>query len=132
MTVMRFKVAILFACLNFAIAAFHLDKLVLTGNNIYNNMNYSYYHDQKGNLHLDFAIETKAVLGKMLVYVKVNLAENKDDRKMSREFLRTVIDFDKLIKGLYGNPLISAFMKNIMTQIDALNLRSPLPIVSKR
>lgn len=127
---MKFSVVIFLACLNSAIAALHVDKLVLIGNNLYNDMNYSYIHDEKENVHVDFAIRTKAVATKMLLYVKANIAENKDDRKMSREFIRTVIDFDKLIKGLYGNPLLAGFMKSIAKKIDALNLKSPLPIVS--
>lgn len=129
---MKFSVLILFLCLNFSIAVLHIDKVVHINNKLYNNINSSYYHDEKENVHVDYAIQTKAVASKMLVYVKVNLAENKDDRKFSREFLRTVIDFDKLIKGLYGNPLISNFMKNFMTQVDSLNLKSPLPIVGMK
>lgn len=125
---MTSSVVTLLACFHIALAALHVDKLILAGNNLYNNLNYSYYHDERLNVHVNFEIKTKAVATKMLVYIKVNLAENTDDRKMSREFLRTVIDFDKLIKGLYGNPLISGFMRN-MKEIEALHLKSPLPIV---
>lgn len=119
-----------FVWLHFAIAALHVDKLILTGNDLYNSMNYSYYHDKRENVHVDFAIRTKAVAIKMLLYITANIAENKDDRRMSREFIKTVIDFDKLVKGLYGNPIISGFMKSIAKDLDALNLKSPLPIVS--
>lgn len=129
---MTSKVAIFLAFLHFAIAALHIDKFDLQGNDLYNSMNFSYYHDEKANAHVYFSLQTKAVANKMLIYVKVNLAENKDDRKMSREFLRTVIDFDKLVKGLYGNPMIRGFMKSLMKEVEGLNLKSPLPIVSNK
>lgn len=127
-SVMSCKIVIVISCLNFAIASLHLDKVILTGNKLYNEMNYSYYHDEKQNVHINFAIQTKAVASRILVYMKATAAEN--DLRKGRELMRTVIDFDKLINGLYGNPLISGFIKSFIKDLDNLNLKTPLPAVS--
>lgn len=125
---MHLRAVILIAALNVATASLHLDEVILTGNKLYNEMNYSYYHDQKQNVHVDFAIRTKAVAAKMLIYIKATAAEN-DIRKV-QELAKTVINFDKLITGLYANPLISGFVKNFIKDLHKLNLKTPLPIVS--
>lgn len=127
-SVMASKVAIAFSFLGLSLASLHLDKVMLTGNELYNDMNYSYYHDQKLNAHVDFAIQTKAVANKILIYLKATIADNGITN--NREYFRTVIDFDKLINGLYGNPMISGFTKTFVNDLHALNLKTPLPAVS--
>lgn len=124
---MVFKIVIGFACLSFAIASLHLDKVILKGNKLYNDMNYSYYHDEKQNCHVDFAIRTKAVATRMTIYLRGTVVEN--DARKGKDIIKTVIDFDNLLNGLYRNPLISGFIKNFMKDLHALNLKTPLPIV---
>lgn len=125
---MFLKFFIGFACLNVATASLHLDKLILKGNDLYNDMNYSYYYDEKQNTHVDFTMRTKVVTTKVTLYMKSYVADN--DIRKNRELISTVIDCEKLINGLYGNPLISGFMKNFLKDIQALNLKFPLPAVS--
>lgn len=111
-------------------ASFHIDKLELNFNETCNNTTITYYHDKKLNAAADVTIQTFVITNKMLLYLTVNIAENKHDKHLKREILKTVIDVNKLFKGFYGNPLIKGFMRDLAGRIDALNLKMPLPMVS--
>lgn len=54
----------------------------------------------------------------MLVYVKINVEENKDDRDYKKEFLRTVVDVEKLSKGGQLNFLVAGYMENVKKFLD--------------
>lgn len=111
-------------------ASFHIDKLVLNFNSTCNNTTIKYFHDSKLNAAADVTIQTFVITNKMLLYITVRIAENKHDRHLKREILKTVIDVNKLFKGFYGNALIKGFMRDLADRIDGLNLKMPLPMVS--
>lgn len=123
-------VIFLFCFLLSSEASFHIDKLVLNFNDTCNNTTITYYHDRRLNAAADVFIQTFVITNKMLLYITVNIAENKHDKQLKREILKTVIDVNKLFKGFYGNALIRGFMRDLAARIDALNLRMPLPMVS--
>lgn len=111
-------------------ASFHIDKLVLSFNNTCNNTTIKYDHDSRMNARVDVSIQTFVITNKMLLYITVNIAENKHDQHLKREILKTVIDVNKLFKGFYGNVLIKGFMRDLTERIEGLNIKVPLPMVS--
>lgn len=108
----------------------HIDHVVFQNNKECNNATESHGHNKIGNAVVGFKIETYVAATKMLVYIKANVEKDENDDLCRREFLRTVMDLNKLIEGAYGNFLIRGFMESFIDQIEALNVTMPLMPVS--
>lgn len=111
------------------IAIFHIDHLIVESNKKYNNLTLDYSHDVTGNAIVNETLENFFVATKLLVYVKVNVADDVHDDLFKREFLRTQIDFNKLYDEIYGNILIKGFMDKFMQELKAQNFSIPLKAV---
>lgn len=76
------------------------------------------YNDGVNASILNAVVVTSTVIEKVLLYLKVNLQEDKTDEKYQKELVRTVIDAGKLFKGIYGNFIAKNLMENFFTSID--------------
>lgn len=108
----------------------HIDRVLLENNKKCNNVSEIHEHDKTGNAVVTLDIKTFDTVSKMLLYIKVNLAKDENDDLCRREFLRTVMDVNKLIEGAYGNVLIKGFLASFISQVKALNITIPLKPVS--
>lgn len=105
---------------------FHIDHAIIDHNKKYNNLTLNYWHDDTGNAVVNVALKTFYVTTKVLVYIKVNIAEDAHDDMFKKELLRTQIDYQKLYDGIYGNVLIRGFMESIIHDIKRQNLTIPI------
>lgn len=110
-------------------AVIYIDRFTLDSNKKASNFSVSYTHNKNRNAIVNLTIEILKPLTKLMIYVKVNLAENEHDREYRWEFLRTVVDVDKLFKGAQMNPLVAAYMEN-MKQFLNFEIQFPFQPVS--
>lgn len=107
-----------------------IDHFEIETNETLATVNLTYKHNNRNNCIINVSIQNNFPAQKGLIYIKVNVAENKDDNEYKRELVRTRIDFEKLLRGLHGNFLVKTFMKNVREQIVSLNLSVPIRPVS--
>lgn len=88
----------------------------------------NYTHDSKGNSIANATFTTFVTITKTLIYFKIKLAENEDDKKFKRLLISSVVDVDKVLQGFQSNMLISKFFAAFRTGMDA-NFKHPLPPV---
>lgn len=109
-------------------AVIYIDRFTLDCNQKIGNWSTAFTHDERRNAIVNVTIEIFKPMSKMLVYARINLAENEHDRNYKRDFLRTVFDIKKTLKGSQ-NFLVSAFMANLRTFMD-FEVQFPLQPVS--
>lgn len=88
-----------------------------------------YIHNEEGAAVVNFTAQTFKPITKALVYIRGCLPENKDDREFKKETLRTVLDVEKLIKGVQQNPFIRNYMKEVLKTLD-FEVKMPMKAVS--
>lgn len=103
-----------------------IDHIEVETNNTLATVEIKYKHNDRNNCIVDVTVQSYYPALRGLIYIKVNVAENKDDTEFKRELIRTRIDMEKLLKGLHGNFLVKTFMKNMREQIVAMHLTVPV------
>lgn len=107
----------------------YIDNAMVESNLKYMNMSIVYTHNERGSSVSNFTFENKVTILKMLVYLKVNIAEDQNGSQYKRELLKTVIDIEKLFKGSQGHFLIRSFINNISRFMD-FKMKFPIKPVS--
>lgn len=64
------------------------------------------------------SIENLQVVDKMQIYGKVCVPEHERDNEYQRVIIRTVIDMEKLSKGLYSNFVTKSLVDSVLKSID--------------
>ena len=95
-----------------------VDELKGKVNKTYLNITSNYSTDRTQEATLNFNFYTFATLNNLKVYFSINLPENKDDVNFRKELVRTVVDFEKIVKGIFGNPIVKIFMEDIFSSMD--------------
>lgn len=103
---------------SFASAIMYIDHSTLDFNKQIGNATINYSHNDKGNSITNVTIVSFKTVTKILMYLKVKLAEDENDWECKREFVRTVVDVEKAVKGAQANFLIAAFMENLQRFTD--------------
>lgn len=99
-------------------AVIYIDRVTRDSNKKVANFSVTFAHNDKRNAIVNLTIEIYKPLIKMMVYVKINVPENKDDRECKRQFLRTVVDVEKLSNGVQQNFLVAGYMENVKRFLD--------------
>lgn len=107
----------------------YIDNAIVESNFKYMNMSIVYTHNERGSSVSNITFESTVTILKMLVYVKVKIAEDQSGSQYKRELLKTVIDVEKLFKGSQGNFVVRAFVNNISRFMD-FNMKFPIKPVS--
>lgn len=94
-------------------AVINIDRYTLDCNKQFNNWSTTYTHNERRNAVVNLTIDLSQPLTRMLVYVKVNLAQNEHDHEYKWEFLRTAFSVDKMYKEPSKNFLVAAFIENL-------------------
>lgn len=102
----------------FKSATFILNNLIVDYNKEFLNVTAEVFNDGVNASVLNATIAISTVVEKVLLYLKVTLQENQNDEKYGKDFIRTVVDADKLLKGIYGNFIAKNLMENFFTSID--------------
>lgn len=87
-------------------------------------------------MSFNITIDSYVVVGKGLVYLKIKVPENKNDKRFRKEWLKTVIDIEKAINGKFNNFLVSLWADEVFKKCEFSNkpcknaLKFPLPKVN--
>lgn len=120
---------LLFVTTNVLSAVIYIDRFTVDSNRKVCNWSTSYTYDEKRNSIVNLSVQISKPLARVLIYARVNLAENEHDREYRREFIRTVVDAEKAYKGAQQNFLVSSYMKNMKRYMD-FEVEFPLQPVS--
>ena len=93
------------------------------------NVTFEYVSDKVHDLVINVDAEYLVGIDKMVIAVKINIPEDKNDRLFGREILRTVVDVGQLMNGVYGNPIIKSVIDIIMAKKD---IKPSFPILPVR
>lgn len=107
-----------------------IDHFEMETNETLASVDLTYSHNSRNNCIVNVTIENHYPALRGLIYIKVNVAENKGDNEFKRELVRTRIDMEKLLRNLHGNFLVKTFMKNVREQLVAMKLTVPVQPVS--
>lgn len=61
----------------------------------------------------------------------MNMPDDKNDDEYKREFFKTSIDAQKILKGIYGNYVTESIMENFVKSIN-FDTKFPIKKVKKR
>lgn len=94
-------------------------------------MNATYNHTCDGTqpCMMNIELQTFVVVTKILVYFKVKIPDNVNDRDYKRELISTVVDAEKIYKGVYGNPILRVLVSDYFRSLDFVP-KFPFPAVS--
>lgn len=113
------RLVILLLTLNIVFSSvIYIDRSTVDSNTKYSNWSTAFTHDENQNAIVNVTMQISKPLAKLLVYVKVGLAENEHDRECKREFLRTVFDVEKVCTSSRMNFLVAAFLENLKRFFD--------------
>lgn len=111
-------------------SALSIDRYKIETNHTVGTIDFKYINNEKGMAIMNFSVHTFVTITKAMLYFRVDIIIKKDGRAYAQEFMKTRIDAEKLLSGLYGNFLMKSFMDNVLGDIRALNFSIPLPPVS--
>lgn len=97
-------------------------------NSALTNATVDYYHDEFGQCIANATFWTFVTINKMLIYFKINTPENKNDKEFKKAVISTVIEVDKVFKGMQSNIIISATFSAIKDSMS-FDYKTPLPPV---
>lgn len=89
-----------------------------------------YTHDVTGNCVVNVTFVTAVAITNMRIYFKISLPENHSDRDFRRVLVSSVVEFEKVFKGMQSNLIINAFFSAIRKSMD-FEYKTPLPPVSR-
>lgn len=116
-------------CLPLINSLTYIDNAIAESNPKFMNMTFAYTHNERGSSISNLTFETKVMIVKMLVYVKLNIAADQSAANYKRELLKTVIDVEKLFKGSHVHILVTAFTRNLGRFMD-FKMKFPIKPVS--
>lgn len=108
----------------------YIDRVESDCNPKFGNLSIKYTHNAEGHSVTNATVVNFVTVTKLLVYVSLLIPENKYDREYRREVLKTVVDAEKVLRGLQSNPITKGFIDNILKYID-FEVKFPAGPVSK-
>lgn len=66
---------------------------------------------------VNIRLETFVTLTKLFAYATIHLPQDQNDDKYRTEFIKTVIDIEKLLKGITGNIIVKSFLGDLFKSI---------------
>lgn len=77
---------------------------------------------------LDFELFCDVITS--LIYFKIRVNKDKDDREYQKEIMKFLINSDKLSNGVYSHPLVKGIMQNFFKSIN-FDFKIPFTKVGK-
>lgn len=115
---------------NDARCVFHIDRVEVESNPSIGSLLVDYIHDVKGNSIINATFTNSVTITKSLLYFKMRVAEDKNDKDFKRQMISSVLDVDKVLRGFQSNVVISRFFAVFKKGMD-LKFHHPLAPVSK-
>lgn len=109
-----------------------VDKLEFETNPAIGNLSFVFKDHQTYGQVVDVTVQSFVTATSGLVYVSINFPDDENDQKYQKQFLRASFDVQKVLKGIYSNPIAKNFVHNLNDSID-FELKLPFkPVREKR
>lgn len=119
---------LLVAFLQFSFCTIYIDRADVDSNPKYASISVNFIHDPEGNSVTNVTFTTFINVTKLMIYFKIKLAENDDDKEFRRQFVSSVVDSNKVFSGQQSNGIISRFF-DAFKRSAASKFVTPLPSV---
>lgn len=96
----------------------YLDRVESGSNPKIVNLTVNYTHNAKGECVTNVTAVNHVIIKKLTVYVSFRVPENRNDREYKQELVKTIVDMEKVTKGLQSNPLIKSYVGNLLKCMD--------------
>lgn len=96
----------------------YIEQLKLDFDKTLVSLNVDYLSDKIHDLVLNVTAIHFIELERMVIYIKLNIPEDKNDRQFQKQIIKTVVDVGKLMDGIYGNPVVKTVMDTFHEAID--------------
>lgn len=93
------------------------------------NISVDFTHDATGQCIVNATFVTFVTFTKFLIYFKISLPENNFDRDFKRVLVSSVVEVEKVLKGMQSNLIISAIFFALRSSAD-FEFEMPLPPVN--
>lgn len=87
-------------------------------------IDYTFRNYETKSFRFNASIQTLAVFSKALLYCKVKIPENENDKSFKKDFINTVVDMEKSLKG-NQNEWLSSLRDELLRRID-FELKFPM------
>lgn len=108
---------------------FHINRTEIEKNPRIVNISVDFAHDATGQFISNGTFINLVTFTKFLIYFKISLPENQFDREFKRILVSSVVEVEKVLKGMQSNLIISAIFAALRNSAD-FELKMPLPPVS--
>lgn len=97
-----------------------IDEHVITVNDTLCSVNFSHTCDGIRECLVTFNATNFVRIDKLLLYIKLFYPDDENDREFKRRIMETVVDAEKLLKGINANPLLNVIMRDFFdrTKVD--------------
>lgn len=95
-----------------------VDKLEFETNPAIGNLSFVFKEHHTYGQVVNATIQSFVTATNGLVYVSINFPDDENDQKYQKQFLRTSFDVQKVLKGIYSNPIAKNFIQNLNDSID--------------
>lgn len=112
-------------------AVMYIDNVAFDSNPAVVNLSIKFTHNQDGDSVTNLTFQTFLTITKMLVYVKINIADDQNGAGYKRELLNTAIDVEKWFKNMQSNILMKGYIQSLKKGMD-FDFKFPLLPVSAR
>lgn len=116
--------------LRFALGIIYIDRVEVDSNPKFASIVVNFTHDAEGNSITNATITTLIDITKLLIYFKIKLAEDENDKTFRRQFVSSVVDAEKVVCGKQSNGIINRFFDAFVRSADKI-FKIPLPSVSQ-
>lgn len=106
-----------------------INQYEVTFNKSISNLTFEHACDGKADCIVNCTITSFHTVEKMTLYVTVKIPENSNDRKYSKELVKTVVQLERYLNRKNGNHLVTAFLSHFLDSID-FEPALPFPPVS--
>lgn len=96
----------------------YIDRLAVETNAKICNTTLAFLNKKNGDCILNATFRNFKTVTKILVYAKLMIAEDKNDRTFKRVVYSSVFDAEKMISGMQGNALLRSFSDIILKSLD--------------
>lgn len=106
-----------------------INQYEVTFNKSISNLTFDHKCDGKADCIVNCTITSFYTVEKMTLYATVKIPENSNDRKYSKELIKTVVNLERYLNRKNGNHLVTAFLSHFLDSID-FEPALPFPPVS--
>lgn len=108
---------------------FYLNRTEIATNPPIANISVDFTHDATGQCVANATFVNFVTFTKFMIYFKISVPENKFDSDFKRVFVSSVVEVEKVLKGMQSNLIISAIFFALRNSAD-FEYRMPLPPVN--